>query len=374
MEDNQEQAPEVVIDRNHWAQSGPDVAGFEVVNNQETAPESVAPPVVENSAETSPAVENTATASEFDSKWKEVFGDVDVNTVKEKFSQFDNVYKEYSELKSKPPVSPYKTPGIEKIDEWMSKGVKLETITRFSQLTPESLTEDEAIKLAEEIKNPQWQKRHVEADFNSKYNYTPDDLLSEEENQIRQDLVEAKKLKAAAEAKEFLQDYLGKQFNPSGVLEAEQQTKKAESEKLSSFWTSQASVLSNTKISDELKIKVSGAKGEEEIKLPFSYSVPENDLKDITAFAIETAIAAGVQPTEEGMRQVQGYINELVWAKQGKSIVNAAVQSALSEQNKAFMKMIHNPTVAGAGQVIRSQQVSDRESAWSQRLRGQKIN
>lgn len=369
MEENQVQSPEVVVDRNHWAQTDPGVAGFDQVTTTETAPETTVNTTTETVVESQPATQ----ASEFESKWKEVFGDADVNTVKEKFSQFDNVYKEYSELKSKPPVAPYKTPGIEKIDEWMSKGVKLETITRFSELTPEKLSEDEAIKLAEEIRNPQWQKRHIEADFNSKYNYTPDDLLSEEENQIRQDLVEARKLKAAAEAKEFLQDYLGKQFNPSGVLEAEQQTKKAESEKLNSFWTSQASVLSNTKISDELKIKVNGSKGEEEIKLPFSYSVPENDLKEITDFAIQTAIAAGVQPTEEGMRQVQGYINELVWAKQGKSIVNAAVQSALSEQNKAFMKMIHNPTVAGTTQVIQSQQVSGRESGWQQRLRGQKI-
>lgn len=374
MEENEIQTPENTVDRNHWAAEGSDVAGFEVVNNQAPVAETVTEPAVE-SVVTAPVAESAPApiASEFDSKWREVFGDADVNTVKEKFSQFDNVYKEYADLKSNPPIAPYKTPGIDQIDEWMSKGVKLETITRFSQLTPEKLNEDEAIKLAEEIKNPQWQKRHIDADFNSKYNYTPDDLLSEEENQTRQDLVEARKLKASAEAKDFLQDYLGKQFNPSGVLDAEKKTRDAENEKLTSFWTSQASVLSNTKVSDELKFKVNGAKGEEEVKLQFNYAVPENDLKEITDFAIQNAIAAGVQPTEDGIKQVRGYINELVWAKQGRSIVNAAVQNALSEQNKAFMKMIHNPTVAGTTQVIQSQQSSAREGAWQQRLKGQKI-
>ncbi len=369
------------VDRNKWIDTNadlPNMNGDPVdVDNSDPQADPVQDPI-----QSDPIIEpnaEPASQADFAAQFKAEFGDTDLKTLKEKYAQyeaanteFSTIKQEYETLKTKPPVAPYKTNGVEKIDEWLSKGIPLKTIARFGDMDIKTLTEDDAIKLMSEIKNPAWQSKHIEADFNSKYIHEADELKSEEANQIAQDLKEAAKLRDAAEAKAFLADYLGKQFNPSGVLEEQKAQEQAARQQLSTFWTGQGNVLtSNTKqVNNELVFKVQGEKGEEEIKLPVSFVVPENDLNQLRDMALSAAINSNIEPTETGMKQVQAYLQDLVWAKHGKSIVNAAVQDALTAQNKAFQKLIHNPTIAATVEANRSNSVEGREAQWRQNLKG----
>lgn len=368
------------IDRNKWIDQSGDLPNFggettETQSTQETT-ETVPTEATEITAE---QTEQPLTQTDFAAQYKAEFGDTDLKTLKQKYAEYEAINTEYStikpeyeKLKTTPPVAPYKTQGVEKIDEWLSKGVKLETIARFGKMDVATIPDDEAIKLQAEIQNPAWQPKHIEADFNSKYIHEPDELKSDEANSNAQNLKEAAKLQAAAKAKEFLTEYLGKEFNPSGELEGQKAKEQEVKGQLTNFWKGQESVLTNTvkQVSNELVFKVQGEKGEEEIKLPVSFVVPENDLNQLRDMALNAAINSNVEPTESGVKQVQSYLNDLVWAKFGPKILQAGVQDALSAQNKAFQKLIHNPTLAQTIQTSREQQPSGREGQWMKNLKG----
>lgn len=286
----------------------------------------------------------------FEDKWKSEFGDVDIATVKERYSQFDTVYKENETLKSATQVPTYKTEGGKQIDEWLAKGVKLETIARFGNIKDATeLAGEQAIKLKMEIENPTWDASIIDAYYKQQYKHEADELKSDEINAMEETLKRGAVLKAEAEAKGFLKDYLGKQFNPSVELDTTAQAKQEAIAKASQFWTGQANVISNAtkQVTTELRFKVMGEKGQEEVTLPVNYVVPEAELKQLTDFALQSAVNGGVELTEKGVASVNDYVQGLVWAKYGKNIVNAAVQDALSRQEQAFRKTIHNPTVAG---------------------------
>lgn len=339
-----------------FAQNGNDAPA--VVNdtppvNNEAPPTNDAPP-----ANDTPAV------IPFETKWKETFGDATPETVKEKFSQFDTIHTEYEQLKTRPT---YRTDAGKQIDEWLDKGVKLETIAKFSSVKPEELTDDQAIKLRAEIENPKWEAKHIEADFRSKYTHTADELVADEINQTHADLKEGAKLRDAAAAKAFLADYLNKQLNPSGELEAVKQKQAEAKSALSQGWVNNSSVLQSSvkEVKDELVFKVPTEKGEEEVKLPYSYAVPENDLKQLTDFAIQTAVNQGIQPTQEGAKQVTEYLQGLIWAKFGKNIVQAALTDAMSKQQAAFARIINNPVPTGGGGTVTPSNMT-REEAFLQ--------
>lgn len=357
------------IDRSSWLDAS---SGITQTAPQITAPvvETQVAPVVE-----APVVDvqPAPVVSTFNDEWKKEFGDLDVTTVKQKLSQFDTVVPEYEKLKTAPPVSPYKTDGGKQIDEWLSKGVKLDTIARFSSVKPEELKGEQAIKLKMEIENPQWSKEIIDAYYHSTYSYQPDELKSDEANALESNLKMGAMLKAEADAKGYLQDYLGKQFNPSGELDSTKLQREEATKQASNFWASQSGVISNAvkQVKDELRIKVIGEKGEEELKLPFSYTVPENDLKQLTDFALQSAVSGGVELTEKGVAQVNDYVQGLVWAKHGKQIVYAAVQDALTAQNNAFRKTIHNPTVAGTSATNTAGAKTAQQLAWEQKFNEQ---
>lgn len=320
------------------------------------------PTVVETPVVNAPVVETPSeqpTVTPFEERWKQEFGEVDVNTVKERFSQFDTVHKELEEIKTKPV---YKTEAGKNIDEWLAKGVSLKTITKFGDVKAEELTPEQAIKLKLEIENPQWEQKHINAYYDSKYVHVADELKDDSFNEVNATLAEAALMKDGQEAKSHLAEYLSKQLNPSGVLD---NSKKDEAVKqLSSTWYNNSNVLlsSAKEIKDKLSFKVAGEKGEEQVELPYSYVVPENDLQTLTQSAIDAAIQSGIQPTQEGLRQVQSYLNGLIWANHGTKILQVAVNDVLSKQTEAFQRIIHNPVVAGTGSQFAAPKLSMEEA------------
>lgn len=312
-------------------------------------------PVVETQVEATPVettnTETTETAQAtqpipFEQKWKEEFGDVEITKVKERYSQFDTVAQELEKYKTTPS---YKTDAGKQIDEWLSKGIELNTIVKFKDIKAESLTPEQAIKLKMEIENPKLEAKHINALYESQYTHVVDDLKDDAYNNQNAILKEAALMKDAESAKSFLGDYLNKQFNPSGVLDSAKQREAME--QLGTSWTSNSNVLLDVakEVKDEISFKVVGKGGEEEVKLNYSYALPSGDLETLTKSAIAAAVQSGIQPTKEGLAQVQNYLQGLVWANHGKKILQSAVNDALSKQAESFQKMIHNPAIQGGG-------------------------
>lgn len=367
-----------VVDRSKWMDTNNGVTKItpEVVVETTVAPVVEVAPVTETTTTTEVVAPVTTTApSQFEDVWKKEFGDTDVNSVKEILTKYNTIAPEYETLKSAPPVPTYKTEGGKQIDEWLAKGVKLETIARFSNVKPEEVNGEQAIKLKMEIENPSWTPDIINAYYQTTYNHTPNDLLSEEENALQENLKKGAMLKAESESKAYLTEYLGKQFNPSEVVDATAKQREEALVQASQFWGAQAPVLSNAvkQISQELSFKVMGEKGEEEVKLPVNFIVPENDLKQLTDFALQSATRSGVELTEKGLQEVKAYTQQLIWAKFGESIVRSAVQDALSKQQESFAKAIHNPTVATTSSANKG--VTDaRQQAWRAKLNEQGSN
>lgn len=367
----------VVVDRSKWMNVNNGVTQTTVTDEPpaEPATEPVVDPV-----QTEPATQATEpvttqvtnpTPSQFDDIWKKEFGDADVNSVKDAYGKYKTILPEYETLKAQPPVSPYKTEGGKQIDEWLAKGVKLETIARFNNVKPETLNTEEAIKLKMEIENPAWSRDIIDAYYQTTYKHVADDLKSEEINALEAKIKEGAVLKAEAEAKAFLTDYLGKQFNPSEVMDATAKQREEAATKAGQFWTGQSAVLSNAVkgLNQEFKLKVMGEKGEQEVKLPFSFSVPEAEQKQLLDYALNSAVQSGVELTENGIKQVTDFVRGTLWAKYGESIARSAVEQALSEQHKHFSKIIHNPTTARTDAPNYGASPT-REAAWKEKLGG----
>lgn len=364
----------IVIDRSKWMNSNNGVKTTPIVDDT--------PPAVETTAEATPTTEPTVTepattqpATEqptaFADIWKKEFGDADVTVVKDIVTKYNTIAPEYETLKAQPPVSPYKTDGGKQIDEWLSKGVKLETIARFHNVKAESLNAEQAIKLKMEIENPSWDASIIDAYYQSTYNHVADELKSPEQNALEENLKKGALLKAEAEAKASLSEYLDKQFNPSAVADATAQEREANLQKASQFWTSQSAAIANSvkQVNQELTVKVMSEKGEEDIKLPVSFVVPEAEQKQLLNYAIQSAVNSGIELNENGIAQVNEFVKNTVWAKYGESIARSAVEQALSEQHKHFSKIINNPTVARTTSP-NTAATGTREAAWKSILAG----
>ena len=275
----------IVVDRSKWMNPNNGVSKTEPI-------EQVDAPVVETAADTTPPPPSTETPNTeppktdapvveqptaFADIWKKEFGDTDVTAVKDIVTKYNAIAPEYETLKSQPPVAPYKTDGGKQIDEWLSNGVKLETIAKFHNVKADALNAEQAIKLRMEIENPTWDADIIDAYYQTTYKHVADELKSDEVNALEEKLKTGALLKAEQEAKSFLSGYLDKQFNQSVVADAAVQERAANLQKATEFWTAQSSNIANTvkQVNQELTVKVMSEKGEEEVKLPVSFVIPE---------------------------------------------------------------------------------------------------
>lgn len=310
-----------------------------VVNPVVTEP-TVTTPVVATEPVTTEPKTDVPVVTPFESKWKELFGDATPEAVKQKYGQFDGLNSQFTELQSKPT---YKTDAGKQIDEWLSKGISLSTIEKLSTVKPEGLSDEQAIKLKEEIQNSVLKPEHINAIYNNKYGVSEDEL----DDNVKI-LKQASLLKDGNEAKTFLADYIGKQFNPptpeNKQAEVEKQTKE-----LAQSWVKYDSSINQAlkEISLQGKYNRFGEKGEQEQILNYKYAPAENDLKVVTETALTAAIKAGMQPTEENIRTIADYANEVVWAKHGKQIMQGAISQLAGEYNAYFKSIINNPQLAG---------------------------
>lgn len=258
------------------------------------------------------------------------------------------VEQEYQTLKITPPVAPYKTEEAKYVDELAAKGVSLKTIAQYIDVDPEKMDENSAIKLALKLKNSAagWEDKHVEAEFQTKFTVDDTDPSVTDTHKI---LIDANRKTAAQESKAYLKEFIGKQFTAPVNTTAEAQAQAVQ--KATDFWTAQSTslVAPLSKVSGETELKLPGGKGEVATKVPYTFSVPENSLKEITANAVRLAAHNGIPNTEEGVKQVQSFIQQSIFAKHGHEITAIALQ----EQQNKFIDFItaefHNGTPPKAG-------------------------
>lgn len=256
------------------------------------------------------------------------------------------VEQEYNTLKTTPPVAPYKTEEAKYVDDLAAKGISLKTIAQYIDVDPEKMEDTQAIKLATKLQNKGWEDKHVEADFQSKFIVDDTDPSVTDTYKT---LIDANRIKAAQESKAFLKEFIGKQFTAPVDTTANAQAQAVQ--KATDFWTAQSTslVAPLSKVSGETELKLPGGKGEVATKVPYTFSVPENSLKEITANAVRLAAHNGIPNTEEGVKQVQNFIQQSIFAKHGHEITAIALQ----EQQNKFIDFItaefHNGTPPKAG-------------------------
>lgn len=256
------------------------------------------------------------------------------------------VEQEYKTLKETPPVAPYKTEEAKYVDELAAKGISLKTIAQYIDVDPEKLDDTTAIKLATRLKNKGWEDKHVEADYQSKFIVDDTDPSVTETHKT---LIDANRIQAAQDSKAFLKEFIGKQF--TAPVDTSAAAKQEQFNKAAEFWTTQAPslVAPVSKVSGETELTLPGGKGEVITKVPYTFTVPENSLKEITDNAVRIAAANGIPNTEAGAKQVQAFIQQSVFAKHGSEITAAA----LREQQNKFVDFItaefYNGTPPKAG-------------------------
>lgn len=314
---------------------------------------------------TPPAANDTPTFNEAE-YLKSEFGIEDKTAIKERLTKFDEtttnfnnlqtkfneIEPEYNKLKETPAtVLPYKTEAGKYVDELYSKGVtNLKEIIQWHDVDPADSTkmsDETAIKLAAKLGNKGWEDKHADAFYASKFVVDDTDPTITDTHKT---LIEADKIKAAQESRNFLSQYIGKQFTPP--VDEQRALIEEKQKQALDFWNKQipSIVSQSNNVSGEAEFKLMGSKGEQSEKLPYSYVVPADSLKAITDNAVRIASAQGIANTEEGMKQVSAFIKQSVWASHGDAIVAAALQA---QQNR-FMDFVqtefHNAQPAGGGQ------------------------
>jgi hypothetical protein len=211
---------------------------------------------------------------------------------------------------------------------------------------PEKLDDETAIKMAAKIRSPKLESKHIEAQYRKDFYVDPEDVTIDD---TQKNLVEANRIQRAADDKQFLKGYINKQFNPpvdTSRAAAEQAAQAAVQ-----YWQAQApSIATGLKdISDEIKFNVVGTKGEEALSAKYSFSVPENDLTELTNRAIQAAVKAGVPQNEEGKKAVQQHVAELVQAKYGRQMLQSALAAQQTEFISYMQREFHNAGAPGGG-------------------------
>lgn len=294
---------------------------------------------------TEPTTTTVTEQPKFEDLLQKEFG-ADVNTVKERFTKYDELEKQLKELSSKPT---YKTDYGKQIDEWLANGVSIENIARFGKMDLKTMDADAKIRTMLELQNPHLTPQHIDAIFESKYH--GDDLDTDNAKLLK----EAEKLQAAVQAETFLSDYIGKQFSaPSDEPDPKVLLQQAQ---IKEFWTTQTPTLAKSleKISFNAEIPVIGQKGQESIKVDIALDIPKETLSAITERATLSAIAAGLPNTEESAKEVQAYIKSLVWAEHGETLL----QNYAAKREEAIwahvQKTFDNPTAFGQRTIVDNQ-------------------
>lgn len=265
---------------------------------------------------------------------------------REKAKQYEALSQEYTSLKDKPPVSPYKSEFGKIADELFAQGVQPQTIARFNGINLETMSDADVLKLQLEVKNPKLETSKIEAVLNERYGVA-DDLLTEGQKAER----ELKLIEDATNARESLKHHISKAFSPASnepdPVIVRQEQERGTFWKENGFKQVKQDVFT---ITENGKMKVQGLKGLEEVEHNFKYEAPtevkQTVLKELEAAVLNPANAGYFTNTEEGLKNANAFIEARFLALDGKNILKKQQEYVAERESKLhehYAKLMHNP-------------------------------
>ncbi len=292
---------------------------------------------------------------------KTTFGVEDKAAIIEKVAGFDDFSTRFSTLQTKlgaatadelptkldelaaraaePKVNPYKSEFAKAVDDVWEKGITdptaLKEVVNFFDVDADKMDGQTAIKLSKKIQN-KWDDSKANLYYNSNFVIDPTDETIEDKVKLE---VEEKLIREEQGARAFLKNYIGKKFEVP--VDAARQQQDENKRQLTDFWTGKApSIVSQFKeLKGERISKIpNGEKGEVELKAEYGFTIPDNDLKEITNLAVQVAVNSGVPNTEEGAKQVGDWVREFAESKYR----NQLAEKRSDAQETKFIEFMQN--------------------------------
>jgi len=309
--------------------------------------------------ETAPVTTEATTAFDQTAWLKNEFGVEDVNAVKERYTGYETLQKEYEQLKATPPtVQPYKNELSKFIDN-LPQGVDPKFAVQYFDVKPETLSDEMAWKLNEKFQKPYLTDEEINAKFENKFQFEDESLATDSEKVLKS----ASLKEEAFGAKTALNDFIGKTLNPVAP-EVAQKEQEAKTQKLTQEWGTKIPLVANNlkELNKQFPLKMFGS---DEAKMTdFKYQLPEAEQKAILDEAYKVAVQYGVEPTEQGLKTVNDFATNLLWQRNGEKIAQAMVGDAVSKLTENFKQIIHNPNLSSTQvQNTQDQRFSDAEKS-----------
>lgn len=292
----------------------------------------------------------------------------EIKSWRDKAKELESILPEYTSLKDKPPVSPYKSDFGKIADELYSKGVPPQTIARFNGINLDTMADADVLKLQLEVENPKLESSKLEVVLNERYGIA-DDLLTEGQKAEK----ELRLIKDATNARESLKHHISKAFSPS-QNEPDPVIVRQEQER-GSFWKENG--FKQVKqdiftIVESGKMKVQGKSGLEEVEHNFKYEAPmevkQTVLKELEAAVLNPANAGYFANTEEGLKNANAFIEARFLALDGKNILKKQQEYVAERESKLhqyYADLMHNPqnrNVTATASPTSSSDVNDKAS------------
>ncbi len=247
--------------------------------------------------------------------------------------------------KAQPPVNPYKTEFARVADELSAKGVKPETIARFSGLNVDTLDSKSKILTKLEIEMPTLTPQERLDYFEEKYgvNEENENILTDGQKAERKVNLE----KDAAIASDHLKQFVYQALNPNQVdpslIEKENGRK--------TFWEQQG--LGKVNVLNEIKlpavIKIPSQSGVQEIAHDFIYQVPAEGkqalLKEFNDTVLNPAYGNYFDQSEQGIANANATYEKMFWQTFGPEIAKKQMEHAANRESlihEQYAKMINN--------------------------------
>lgn len=257
---------------------------------------------------------------------------------------------ELEQAKNQPPVSPYKTEFAKIADELSAKGVKPETIARFSGLKAEELDSKNAILTKLEIEMPTLSPSERLDYYEEKYGVSEENesILTDGQKAARKVELE----REATIARDFVKQYAYQALNPNQVDPA----LLAKEEARQNFWKQQGLAKVNTLNEFKLAsvVKLPSQTGVEEKSHDFIYQVPEEGkqalLKEFNDTVNNPAYGNFFDQSETGVANANATYEKMFWQKFGNEIAKKQMEHASQRESlihEHYAKLINNTTFKG---------------------------
>lgn len=327
-------------------QEEPVVAQEEVVETEETVE---APQVEEEPKETeaAEAVEEKQDAGETQGPvvinlrddvepvvTEEPEGDTRIGDFESADALLDAYQSLNTEIESLKAQNPYASEEVKALNDYISKGGSVETFASIQAVKTESLSDLEAIILADSWKNPSVDIAKIRDHFSQKYNVPVDELGERDKAAV--DRMEKGMSYDADIARSFINAHKQKTAVPDAELQR-QQTQAEQEQRVTSWNAPLSTVMSSLK---SIEIPLEG-------NTSIQYAIDKAELGDIQSQIMSMIEGSqGYKPTKENMNQVRDMALGLYKANHFDTIIGKLYNKLASDEKVKSFNEAHNPSAA----------------------------